>query len=242
MKNIGVCLPSFNESENKINLINKIIEINNNITICVVDDNSPDNTHVLVKDNFKNSKNVYLIKRDKKDGRGGAVWEGFNLLYSINKDIDIFIEMDCDFSHSIEDMIKGIEIFSNSECDVLLGSRYPNGTIINWPLKRRVFSYFSNLLIRFLINKSIYDYTNGFRFYNQRALKIILENKPLNKGFIYLSETLCFFLIQKIRIKSFPITFKNRIRGKSNTNFLEIYNALKGIIKIHKNFKNGKIK
>ncbi len=240
MKKIGICLPSFNESENILNLINKIFSINENIIICVVDDNSPDNTYELLFNQYKNNKKIILIKRDYKDGRGSAVWEGFKLLNSEDKDIEIFVEMDCDFSHSVEDLNKGIKLFKYENCDVLLGSRYPGGQIVNWPLSRRIFSFLSNQLIRVLLDKNIHDYTNGFRFYNKKALNLLLKNKPQNKGFIYLSESLGVFLINKLIIKSFPIYFKNRIRGESNTNIKEILNSLKGIIKIKKNYDKWK--
>tara|TARA_X000000368_G_scaffold382668_1_gene339960 strand:- start:300 stop:752 length:453 start_codon:yes stop_codon:yes gene_type:complete len=149
--------------------------------------------------------------------------------------------MDCDFSHSVNDLFKGIKILSNNiDCDVLLGSRYPDGVIINWPLKRKIFSYSSNLLIRFLISKSIHDYTNGFRFYNNKAIDLILKNKPMNKGFIYLTETLANFLSNDFKIMSFPIIFENRIRGESNTNLKEIFNSLKGLFLISIKFKSKK--
>ena len=239
MKKIGICLPSYNESENIVNLINEILQINNEIDICVVDDNSPDNTFKLLNDHFKNTKNIHLIKRDRKNGRGSAVWDGFYFLKNYKRNIEIFIEMDCDFSHSVSDLFKGIKIFSdNIDCDVLLGSRYPDGVLINWPLRRRIFSYSSNLLIKFLISRSIQDYTNGFRFYNNKAINLILKNKPINKGFIYLTETLANFLTNNLKIMSFPIIFVNRTRGESNTNLKEIYNSLKGLFLIRKKFKN----
>tara|TARA_B100000900_G_scaffold404988_1_gene414005 strand:+ start:281 stop:1012 length:732 start_codon:yes stop_codon:yes gene_type:complete len=241
MKKIGICLPSFNESKNIVNLINDILKINNEIDICVVDDNSPDNTFGLLQNKFKNKENIHLIKREKKNGRGSAVWEGFNFLKNSGRKIEIFIEMDCDFSHSVDDLFKGIKILSNNiDCDVLLGSRYPDGVIINWPLKRRIFSYSSNLLIRFLISKSIQDYTNGFRFYNYKAINQILKNKPMNKGFIYLTETLANFLSNDFKIMSFPIIFENRIRGESNTNLKEIFNSLKGLFLISIKFLSKK--
>lgn len=241
MKKIGICLPSFNESKNIVNLINNILKINNEIDICVVDDNSPDNTFVLLQNKFRNKENIHLIKREKKNGRGSAVWEGFNFLKNSGRKIEMFIEMDCDFSHSVNDLFKGIKILSNNiDCDVLLGSRYPDGVIINWPLKRRIFSFSSNLLIRFLISKSIHDYTNGFRFYNNKAIDLILKNKPMNKGFIYLTETLANFLSNDFKIMSFPIIFENRIRGESNTNLKEIYNSLKGLFLISIKFKSKK--
>ncbi len=241
MKKIGICLSSFNESKNIVNLINDILKINNEIDICVVDDNSPDNTFGLLQNKFKNKENIHLIKREKKNGRGSAVWEGFNFLKNSGRKIEIFIEMDCDFSHSVDDLFKGIKILSNNiDCDVLLGSRYPDGVIINWPLKRRIFSYSSNLLIRFLISKSIQDYTNGFRFYNYKAINQILKNKPMNKGFIYLTETLANFLSNDFKIMSFPIIFENRIRGESNTNLKEIFNSLKGLFLISIKFLSKK--
>ncbi len=241
MKKIGICLPSFNESKNIVNLINNILKINNEIDICVVDDNSPDNTFVLLQNKFRNKENIHLIKREKKNGRGSAIWEGFNFLKNSGRKIEMFIEMDCDFSHSVNDLFKGIKILSNNiDCDVLLGSRYPDGVIINWPLKRRIFSFSSNLLIRFLISKSIHDYTNGFRFYNNKAIDLILKNKPMNKGFIYLTETLANFLSNDFKIMSFPIIFENRIRGESNTNLKEIYNSLKGLFLISIKFKSKK--
>lgn len=232
MKRIGICLPSYNESENIIKLINQIIEKIENVIICVVDDNSPDKTFDLLKKNFNKNQNVKLIKRKSKDGRGGAVWQGLNFLNNQKFQIDIFIEMDCDFSHSLEDLSKGIKLFQKLNCDILLGSRYPNGTIVNWSISRRIFSFFANLLIRFLINKNIFDYTNGFRFYNKKAVKILLKRKPINKGYIYLSESIAYFLAYNLNISSFPIYFKNRLRGKSNTNLIEIYNSIIGIFKI----------
>tara|TARA_Y100000741_G_scaffold53288_1_gene36652 strand:- start:1759 stop:2493 length:735 start_codon:yes stop_codon:yes gene_type:complete len=240
MKKIGICLPSFNESKNILNLINEILTIKENIIICVVDDNSPDNTYKLLLNKYQNNEKVIVLKRDFKNGRGSAVWEGFKLLNSEEKDIEIFVEMDCDFSHSVHDLKKGIKLFKSDNCDVLLGSRYPEGQIENWPFIRRIFSFLSNQLIRALLDKNIHDYTNGFRFYNKKALNLLLKNKPKNKGFIFLSESLGIFLVNKLIIKSFPIFFKNRIRGESNTNIIEILNSLKGIMKIKKDYNKWK--
>ena len=144
--------------------------------------------------------------------------------------------MDADFSHSISDLIKGIEIFKKEKPDVLLGSRYPSGKIINWPIQRRIFSFLSNLLIRIFVSRKIHDYTNGFRFYNFKSVELMISMDQKNKGFIYLSETLVYFLKEKFVIQEFIITFKNRVRGKSNTNFREIISSLLGLFNIIKNY------
>ena len=238
MSKIGVCLPSYNEAKNICPLIQKLLKLDLNILICLVDDNSPDDTYKIVKRKFKTeiNKKIFLILRKNKNGRGSAVWEGIYFLKKKKANIKIFVEMDCDFSHSVEDFKKGINIF-NKKTDILLGSRYPNGKIINWPLKRRIFSYLSNLLAKLLISSKIDDYTNGFRFYNVKAVNIMTAKKPINKGFIYLSETLSLFLKKKLIIKSFPIVFVNRDKGSSNTNLKEIINAFIGIFKIAVNHR-----
>lgn len=233
-KSIYIALPSYNERENISNLIKSIQKLNLQTIICVVDDNSPDKTSEKIETEFKKdlNKKLYLIKRDKKDGRGGAVLEGFRFSKNIKK-FDIYIEMDCDFSHSIEDLQTGIKLFSENNFDCLLGSRYPDGVIINWPLSRRIFSFFSNVLIRFLISSKIKDYTNGFRFYNEDAIDIMLNHKPINKGYILLSEILTLFLKKRLSISEFPIRFVNRERGVSNTSLKEIFSSLIGIFKIY---------
>ena len=238
---IGICIPTFNESKNIIKLVDKLIKIKNTY-VCVVDDNSPDNTYQLLISNYNRilNKKVFVIKRNKKNGRGTAVWTGFKKLKKLN--VSIFIEMDSDFSHSLADLKKGLNIMLKNykEIDILLGSRYPNGKIINWPFQRRVFSKLANILARFLISNKIYDYTNGFRFYNRKSTNIMLTNKPKNKGYVYLIETLSIFIDKNLKISEYDIIFKNRIRGKSNTTFQEILSSLKGIFFISFNFYKKK--
>ena len=113
-----------------------------------------------------------------------------------------------------------------------MGSRYPDGTIIGWPIGRRIFSFLANLLARTLISWSIADYTNGYRFYSKKAASYMCQISQKYKGYIYLSETLTYFLKKEYTIFSFPIVFVNRERGKSNTNIKEILSAFTGILSI----------
>jgi dolichol-phosphate mannosyltransferase len=233
-----IVLPSYNESQNINKLINEILVQDNKHFIVVVDDNSPDDTIAVIK-NFlekKEYKNrVHLIKRSNKLGRGSAVLEGFKWGLENLKETDVFIEMDCDFSHSPEEIYKGQELIKNH--NIAIGARYPNGTIINWPIKRRVFSYFANQLIRLLINRKIYDYTNGFRFYSKESVKYLLTKNITSSGYICLSETIAILLKGNFTIASFPIVFNNRIRGESNFNFKEIIVSLMSIMMIAWKFR-----
>ncbi len=235
-----VILPSYNEKDNILQLIDAILDLGSHYWICVVDDNSPDQTaeNIVRHQNTMSADRktrLHLKVRSKKDGRGGAVREG--LVWGLqhpSQVFDAFVEMDCDFSHSPQDLLRGTALLK--DFDVVLGCRYPDGKIIGWPLKRRVLSFFANFLARVLIAWKIPDYTNGFRFYSRKSAELMSSIPQQHKGYIYLSETLAHFLSQQYRIGTFPIVFVNRERGVSNTHFLEVASAFQGIFQIAWNF------
>ena len=236
-----VILPSYNESYNITNLIEKILLQSENNNLVVIDDNSPDKTIEIIEKFLENKdykSKIHLIKRSHKLGRGSAVLEGLKWGYNNLEDIDLFIEMDCDFSHSPDEIYKGKNLIKSF--DIVIGSRYPSGTIINWPKKRRIFSYLANQMIRFLIDRKIHDYTNGFRFYSRNSIKYLLTKNITSSGFISLSEIIAILLKANYSITSFPITFNNRIRGESNVNLKEIINSLISILCISWKFRFGK--
>ena len=241
--NSVIVLPSYNEKENIVSLLRTIIDLDKNFTVIVVDDNSPDKTYEVVSD-FKNklsdkeTERVQIIKRQKKDGRGGAIWEGMQMAYESENEFENFIEMDCDFSHDPNYIRNGINLLMDGN-DLVLGSRYPDGKIINWPIKRRIISFFANLLVRVFINWKIHDFTNGFRFYNRDLIKYLLTQEMKHSGYINLTETISMTLKIKKSIASFPIVFKNRKLGKSNTDIKELFNSFLGLFSIawHHRFK-----
>ena len=197
-----------------------------------IDDSSPDGTSQLVSNAIQTrprwEKRVHLITRLKKDGRGGAVREGLAWGVKSGLTFEAYVEMDCDFSHEPCAIPEGFKLLGRGN-DVVIGARYPNGTIIGWPRSRRIFSFFANMLARFLIDWSIADYTNGFRFYSTRAVQVLLNHPQKYKGYIYLSESLSYLLRAGVKVATFPIRFNNRERGVSNTTFWEICLALQGI-------------
>ena len=241
--NSVIVLPSYNEKENIVSLLRTIIDLDKNFTVIVVDDNSPDKTYEVVSD-FKNklsdkeTERVQIIKRQKKDGRGGAIWEGMRMAYESENEFENFIEMDCDFSHDPNYIRNGINLLMDGN-DLVLGSRYPDGKIINWPIKRRVISFFANILVRVLIDWKIHDFTNGFRFYNRDLIKYLLTQEMKHSGYINLTETISMTLKVRKSIASFPIIFKNRKLGKSNTDIKELFNSFLGLFSIawHHRFK-----
>lgn len=230
-----IVLPSYNERENIVALIGALLANDAAHQVCVVDDSSPDGTSHLVAGAIEKTQGwparVHLITRAKKDGRGGAVRDGFAWGLASGVPFDAFIEMDCDFSHEPGAVPQGLTLLAQGN-DVVIGARYPAGTIIGWPMQRRVFSFLANQLARNLIERSISDYTNGFRFYSPRAVRILIARPQRHKGYVYLSESLSYLLRDGMRVASFPIVFKNRERGISNTTLREIRSALGGIFAI----------
>lgn len=241
MKNL-VILPSYNEAENITNLIGEIIESSKDLDVLVVDDNSPDGTAKVIESYratlpAEKAERVILKVREKKDGRGGAVRDGLEWGLT-QKRYANFVEMDCDFSHHPKYLPQGFAMLAQS--DVVLGSRYPNGQIVGWPLKRKLLSFFANQLARTLISRRVKDYTNGFRFYSAKGAAYLCGFQQKNKGFIYLSETLAHLLRGGYKIESFPIVFVNRERGVSNTTFMEVYQSFSAIFSIGWDYRFGK--
>jgi dolichol-phosphate mannosyltransferase len=230
-----VALPSYNECQTIREVTNQILNLDWDIEVCIVDDSSPDGTSNLVRkesvENHTWKERVHLIVRTGKEGRGAAVRAAMEWANNREELYDAFVEMDCDLSHQPAAIKDGLRLLEEGY-DVVLGCRYPDGVVEGWPIRRRVFSRLANLLARLLIDWSIPDYTNGFRFYKSDVIGTLLNHKPLHSGYIYLSETLSCILKEGFRIGTFPIYFKNREKGKSNTDLREIINSLMGIFAV----------
>jgi len=232
---ILIVIPSYNEGQNVQAMVETILALDPQYFICIVDDSSPDHTSDIVRSEIRQQtdwqRRVHLIQREKKDGRGGAVRDGFLWGITNGEGFEAFVEMDCDFSHDPKAIAQGVHLLGGG-CDVAIGARYPDGVIVGWPFGRRVFSFFANTLARTLIQWSVPDYTNGFRFYTPKAVGHLSASRQQHKGYIYLSESLSQLLRAGLQVRHFPIHFVNRQRGVSNTNLREISASLKAIFVI----------
>jgi dolichol-phosphate mannosyltransferase len=229
-----VVFPSYNERLNIVELTDAILDVDPAIDVCIVDDSSPDGTAAAVREAAaarpRWSERVHLIVRDKKDGRGGAVRAGFDWGMARGR-YEAFVEMDCDFSHDPKVLPQGLALLGQGH-DVVIGSRYPNGTVLNTPFSRRLLSRLSNVLARALIDRTIDDYTTGYRFYRPDIVRELLALEQKHRGYIYLSETISHVLRAGHKVGSFPICYRNRERGASNTTPGEVWSSLRGIFSI----------
>ena len=227
---IGIIIPTYNEKENIFKLSKRLIKLYPGSKIFIIDDTKNYN----LKNYFKKNKKITYIYRKNKKGRGSAVIEGFKRAIKNNK-IKFFVEMDADFSHKPEELRKNLQIFKNKKLDLLVSSRYlKNSKIYNWSIQRRIFSLLANFLAKLLLNVGVSDYTNGYRMYSKRALKIVVSKcGKIGDGFIVLSEILLQLKMNNFKISEAPSKFVNRKRGESSVNIKLIFQSLLGLIKLY---------
>ena len=232
-KKIGIVIPAYNEESNIINISKAIKKKVKNSSIIIVDDSFHNKTSNLIK---KKKLKVNYIHRKKKLGRGSAVLFGLKKLLK-DKSIEIFIELDADFSHSPEELPRNIKYFKKKSLDLLIGSRYlRKSKIANWGLSRRIFSSLANRLASSLLKIPINDLTNGYRIYSKKAVKRIVKNcGNIGDGFIILSEILVELYLNRLKIDEIESHFVNRQRGESSVNFRLIIESLFGLIKLYIN-------
>ncbi len=229
MRNISIIIPTYKEKENIFKLTKKILSLYPKATIFIVDDTE----NLNLKKRFKSKRIKYFLRKNKK-GRGSAV------LYGLKKSLQnstskIFIEMDADFSHDPNELKSKILFFKKRNLDLLISSRYlTKSKIINWSFQRLLFSKLSNLLAGALLNVGVTDYTNGYRVYSRRSVRLITKKcGKIGDGFIVLSEILLMIKLNNFKIHELPTIFVNRKRGQSSVNFKLIIQSLFGLIKLY---------
>ena len=225
-----VIVPTYNEADNIINLIERVLSLSVTFNILVVDDNSPDNTGSLVSTfALSNSERVFLLSRHSKKGLGKAYTDGF--IWALNNGYDYIFEMDADFSHDPNDLIRIYNELSIANFDLVIGSRYINGiNVVNWPLSRIVLSYFASFYSRIITGMPVKDATSGFVGYKAKVLKDINLDSIMFNGYAFQIELKFKAFKKEFKIQEIPIIFKDRVHGESKMNGNIIFEAIFGLI------------
>jgi dolichol-phosphate mannosyltransferase len=225
-----VIIPSYNEAHNIVDLVTRILKLHPEMHVLVVDDNSPDGTAELLGNAQKKlGQNLQIMVRTKKGGRGSAVMEGFHKAIAGN--YQYIFEMDADFSHKPEELHLFLDAIQHN--DMVIGSRYlPGSEIHEWGMKRTLFSAFANYYARWILKIPISDYTNGFRCYTNKALRMLDMDSIDAKGYVVLSEVAYQLYRKGLRIGEVPTIFINRRRGESNLGLHEIHEAFFSVLRI----------
>lgn len=229
MQSLLIVVPTYNESQNIIDLVMRLILLYPFADVLVVDDASPDGTADMLEKIASMNPHIFLMRREGKGGRGSAVLDGFS--FGLQKQYENFIEMDADFSHKPEEI--ALLLASIASHDMVVGSRYlPQSEIHEWGMKRTIFSYLANMFARCMLQIPISDYTNGFRCYTRNAVESLRMDQIDARGYVVLSEVAMQIHHEGMRIGEVPTVFVNRRRGISNLTFKEIREAFRSILRI----------
>ena len=224
MKRTLVIIPTYNEAENILKIIPEVLKNStpeNEFSILVVDDNSPDGTAAMVEG--MNNDKVNILKREKKSGLGTAYLAGFR--YAIKNEYDFVFEMDADFSHDPK-YLKGFIDKINEGYDLVIGSRYINGiSVLNWPIRRLILSYLASMYTRIVTGLKVMDTTAGFMCYRVSALKQIDLDQVKSNGYSFQIEMKFKFYKKGFRITETPILFIDRREGESKMSRKVVYEA-----------------
>ena len=225
-----VIIPTFNEADNIIDIINDIFLLKETFNILVVDDNSPDGTADLVKQKIQlNKARLFLIEREKKSGIGPAYINGFE--WAIKNGYENIFEMDADFSHNPIDLSRMQVFLTQDGVDVVIGSRYKTGVnVVNWPIQRVLISYFASFYARMITGTQIMDLTSGFVGYKAKVIKDILKNGIQFKGYAFQIEMKFKADCLNYNLYEIPIIFTDRVKGESKLNLSIISEAIFGLI------------
>jgi len=219
VSNALVIIPTFNEKENIVQIVEAVMSQPKDFDLLIVDDNSPDGTATLVKElqktyNTATEKKLHLLQRAGKLGLGTAYIEGFHI--ALRKGYDYVLEMDADFSHDPRDLNRLYLACAENGFDLAVGSRYSSGVnVVNWPMKRVLMSYFASKYVRFVTGIPIHDTTAGFVCYKKEVLnKIPLDNIKF-VGYAFQIEMKFLTWKYKFKTTEVPIIFTDRTLGQS---------------------------
>ncbi|UYW01277.1 polyprenol monophosphomannose synthase [Flavobacterium agricola] len=223
-----VVIPTYNEIENIEAIITAVFNLNYNLHVLVIDDNSPDGTANKVIELKQKHENLFLEQRSGKLGLGTAYVTGFK--WALARNYEFIYEMDADFSHNPTDLIR-LHQACLSGADLSIGSRYVTGVnVVNWPLSRVLLSYFASVYVNIITGMKIRDTTAGFVCYKAKTLQQINLNKIQFVGYAFQIEMKYRAFCQNLTIKEVPIIFTDRTKGESKMSNSIIKEAIFGVI------------
>lgn len=236
-----VIIPTYNEKENIENIIRCVFALPMEFHLLIIDDNSPDGTAAIAKRLQTEFPHLHLIERSGKLGLGTAYIAGFK--WALEHQYDYIFEMDADFSHNPNDLIRLYNACAQDGADMSIGSRYLTGVnVVNWPMNRVLLSYFASKYVRIITGMKLHDSTAGFVCYTRRVLETIDLDNIRFKGYAFQIEMKFTAHILGFRLQEVPIIFTNRTLGVSKMSKKIAKEAIFGVITMKLRALSGKIK
>ncbi len=226
-----VIVPTYNECDNITNIIKAVTALRIPFDILIIDDNSPDGTASLVKDLMPSHPNLHLLERPGKMGLGRAYIAGFE--WALKRDYKYICEMDADFSHNPEDLVRLWDACENGSADLAIGSRYISGVnVVNWPMGRVLMSYIASMYVRRVTGMKIMDTTAGFKCYHREVIRNINPGHIKLTGYGFQIEMKFTAWQLGYKIVEIPIIFTDRRAGTSKMSGSIFGEAMWGVLRM----------
>ena len=229
MEKTLVVIPTYNEKDNIIALLEHLFKELPEVHALVVDDNSPDGTAKIVEEKIKADPRVHLLLRQKKEGLGKAYLAGFR--WALDKGYDVIVEMDADFSHRAVDLKQMLEVLKGA--DAVVGSRWvKGGGTINWGLGRKIISRGGSFYSRMILGYPVRDWTGGFNAWRRKVIEYFFVNQIESNGYSFQIELKYKALKHGFKVVESPILFEDRRVGQSKMSGRIVREALWRVWKI----------
>lgn len=236
-----VIIPTYNEIENIEAIIDAVLQLGNDYSVLIIDDNSPDGTAAAVKRKMAEwPDRLFIEERQGKLGLGTAYIHGFK--WGLQKGYSYIMEMDADFSHNPKDVPRLLSACRDKGADVAIGSRYIGGVnVVNWPMGRVLMSFYASAYVRIITGMKLRDTTAGFVCYRRKVLEEIGLDSIHFKGYAFQIEMKYRAFRKKFKIVEIPIVFVNRVLGTSKMSGSIFGEAAFGVINLRLKALTGKI-
>lgn len=227
-----VIIPTYNEKENIEKMVRKVFSLPKDFHVLIVDDGSPDGTADIVKTLMQEfNGQLHIEERSGKMGLGTAYIHGFK--WALARGYEYIFEMDADFSHNPEDLVRLYKACAEDGADLSIGSRYvKGGKVKNWPLGRILMSYFASVYVRLVLWINIKDTTAGFKCYRRKVLETINLDKVRFVGYAFQIEMKYKATKLGFKVTEVPITFIDRQEGQSKMSTGIFKEAFWGVIQM----------
>ena len=227
-----VIIPTYKEKDNIERIIRKVFSLEKEFNILIVEDNSPDGTADIVRSlTGEFPQRLFMEERKGKLGLGTAYIHGFR--WALDHGYEFIFEMDADFSHNPDDLLRLYDATKNKGADVAIGSRYITGVnVVNWPMGRVLMSYYASAYVRFVTGMKIRDTTAGFLCYTRKVLNAIRLDKIRFTGYAFQIEMKFTAWKLGYNIVEVPIIFTDRTIGESKMSKGIFKEAIFGVISL----------
>jgi dolichol-phosphate mannosyltransferase len=227
-----VIIPTYNEKENIEKMIRKVFSLTKSFHLLIVEDNSPDGTGSIVKNLIPEYKGrLFILERKGKLGLGTAYIDGFK--WALSRNYEYIFEMDCDFSHNPDDLVRLYNACAMNGADLAIGSRYIKGVnVVNWPMGRVLMSYCASMYVRFVLGMPIADTTAGFKCYSSKVLRTINLDAVKFMGYAFQIEMKYTAWKLGFKLTEVPIIFTDRTEGTSKMSSKIFKEAFLGVMSL----------